>query len=111
MALRKRTRPHPSSTGPPTAEPADAEEQTYARYLYRQVERRLGHRVWEIGAGEGTCTGWLRESGRTVLATSAEGGSLRQTARRFADDPGVTCARVDLSDVDSIRAQQQFCAD
>lgn len=88
-----------------------AEMRAYPRYLLNQVLPFLGERVWEIGVGHGQYTSWLREAGKTVLATDIDADCVRHAATRFQHDPGVMTARVDLTDADSVRAQRTFHAD
>lgn len=98
-------------TGQATMSPAMADMRAYPRYLYDQVISHMGSRVWEIGIGHGTYTRWLREAGKSVLATDIDDVCLSRAAEQFASDPNIVFARVDLTDEASIRAQTEFQAD
>ncbi len=98
-------------TGLETMSPAMAEMKAYARYLYDQAAQGLGDRVWEIGVGYGTYTRWLREAGKTVLATDIDAGCVDAVARHFQGDRSVVTGRVDLRDQQSVSAHQSFQAD
>lgn len=101
----------PLPTGASTMSPAMGQMRAYPRYLFDQVASRLGERVWEIGVGHGQYTQWLREAGKVVLATDVDQDCLRLASERFADDPDVRTARVDLTDAATVRAQRDFQAD
>lgn len=98
-------------TGVATMSPAMADMQAYPRYLYDQVIRRMGSRVWEIGVGHGMYTRWLREAGKTVLATDIDDACLDRAAREFAGDRNIITARVDLTDAATVHLQHTFHAD
>jgi 2-polyprenyl-3-methyl-5-hydroxy-6-metoxy-1,4-benzoquinol methylase len=98
-------------TGAATMSPAMAEMQAYPRYLYNQVIGHLGSRVWEIGIGHGTYTRWLREAGKSVLATDIDEACISRLAEEFVGDPNIVTSRVDLTDEASVRAQNDFQAD
>lgn len=100
-----------SPTGADTMSPAMREMRAYPRYLFDQVFPSLGNRVWEVGVGHGTYTTWLREAGKTVLATDIDAGCLERAAARFGNDPAVSLARVDLMDAASVHAHSDFGAD
>ena len=91
--------------------PAMAEMKAYPRYLFDKVEPYLGERVWEIGVGHGTYTGWLHARGKSVLATDIDVKCVQSVKDRFRDDLRVVTAQVDLTSAESIFAQHQFQAD
>lgn len=102
---------HKLPMGAATMSPAMAEMRAYPRYLLDQVLPSLGERVWEIGVGHGQYTAWLRDVGKTVLATDIDPDCVRQAALRFENDPHVVTAQVDLTDANTVRAQRTFRAD
>lgn len=97
--------------GAATMSPAMAEMRAYPRYLLDQVLPSLGDRVWEIGVGHGQYTAWLREAGKTVLATDIDPACVQQAATRFQHDSGVVTAQVDLTHPETVLAQRSFRAD
>jgi SAM-dependent methyltransferase len=98
-------------TGSATMSPAMAEMRAYPRYLYDCVRPHLGRRVWEIGVGYGTYTNWLRAEGRDILATDVDRECVQAIESRFAGDPQVRAARVDLTQLDTVAALSDFRAD
>lgn len=75
----------------------------YHRYLYRRLRPFLGRRVWEIGAGHGQYTSMLVEEGHEVLATDIDAEML-ESMKRHSQSPGVSVARIDLLDEQSVIA-------
>lgn len=88
-----------------------AEMTGYQRYLFRQIEPYLGRRLWEIGVGYGTLTGWLLETGARVLATDIDEQCLDQVRRRWPDVSRLETAHIDLREADSVQALAYFEAD
>ena len=79
-------------TGAGTMSPAMAKMQAYPRYLFDRVAPQLRDRVWEIGVGYGTYTAWLRDAGKSVLATDIDDECLRRATAKFAGDDRVRTA-------------------
>jgi hypothetical protein len=98
-------------TGAATMSPAMADMRAYPRYLFDQVAPHLGRRVWEIGIGHGAYTRWLREAGKSVLATDIDEACIERVGQMFSGDAQLVTARVDLTDAASIQAQRGFNAD
>lgn len=91
--------------------PAMRQMEAYPRYLFKRLSWALGRRVLEVGVGYGTYTAFLREAGKEVLATDIDPERLLAVAERFAGDPLVHTARIDLNDRASIRAHRAYQAD
>lgn len=98
-------------TGLETMSPAMAEMRAYPRYLFDRVFPYLGSRVWEIGVGHGQYTHWLRQSGKSVLATDIDDQCVDAVTRQFHGDYAVVTAKVDLTDSVSVHSQSDFQAD
>ncbi len=70
----------------------------FARWMYRTVRPRLGHRVLDAGAGLGTYTDLLVQDGREVVSLEYNETFARHIHERFAADPRVWARQSDLSD-------------
>lgn len=99
-------RPKPETTGsgvkdkPLGAALSDIEETMpgFARWMYRTVRPRLGHRVLDAGAGLGTYTDLLVEDGKEVVSLEYNQSFASHIQERFAGDARVDARQCDLSD-------------
>jgi len=78
-----------------------SEAPRFNRWLYAKVERYVGRKVLEVGAGTGNITECIRAE--RVVATDRSARYLGILRRKFASDPHVTVLEFDLSGGDPSR--------
>jgi SAM-dependent methyltransferase len=69
----------------------------YRRWMFRRVERFLGRRILEVGAGIGNFTELLLNR-ELVVASDIHPDCVAYLRRRFAGHPGVVALQMDAAD-------------
>jgi 23S rRNA (adenine-N6)-dimethyltransferase len=80
------------------------------RRLVDEAKTGPGTLVLDLGAGPGTLTGPLAESGARVLAVERNPAFVRRLHKRFGDRPNVRVVEADLRDVPLPRRPYQVVA-
>ncbi|HEY7195020.1 MAG TPA: class I SAM-dependent methyltransferase, partial [Gemmatimonadales bacterium] len=79
----------------------------YNRWMFDRLRRWIGRRVLEIGSGIGNLSAFLVDRERLVLTDTRE-EYLSRLRERFADNPNVSVARLNLPDDHATLAGQRF---